>query len=158
MDAIRSYLLTVTGAALVCAVAQKIPIKGASSAVIKLLCAVFMTLTALSPLVNLELPRLEAVTGDIWSAAQDTASMGENLSRDAMAQIIKEQSEAYILDKAADLGVSLSVSVSVSTDALPVPERVWLQGSVSPYVKAELTDYMENQLGIDRKEQIWTQP
>ncbi|MFR3325850.1 MAG: hypothetical protein ACLTR8_15535 [Oscillospiraceae bacterium] len=45
--------------------------------------------------------------------------MGENLARDSMADIIKEETEAYILDKAADLHANLRVEVAVGEDNLP---------------------------------------
>ena len=51
--------------------------------------------------------------------AEDAAAMGENLARDSMADIIKEETEAYILDKAADLHANLRVEVTVGEDNLP---------------------------------------
>ena len=66
----------------------------------------------------------------------------ENLARDSMADIIKEETEAYILDKAADLHANLRVEVAVGEDNLPA--AVTISGEASPYARRQIT-------GHDRK-------
>lgn len=158
MQTIGTYLLSLTGAALIYAFATKMPIKGVNAGIIRMICGVFMALVVVSPLVSIKLDSLDALAGDMMSAGSQTAIDGENIAMQAMTEIIKEKTQAYILDKAADLGVRLHVIVSVSSDDLPVPEGVQLTGKVSPYAKSLLTEYIEQQLGIDRKEQVWIQP
>lgn len=158
MKAIGTYLMTLTGAALICAFATKMPIKGVNAGILRMICGVFIALVVISPLISIKLESLDTLTDDIWSTASQTTVHGENIAKQAMAELIKEKTQAYILDKAADLGVCLNVIVSVSSDDLPVPDGVQLAGDISPYAKSVLTEYIEQQLGIDRKEQIWIQP
>jgi hypothetical protein len=98
------------------------------------------------------------VTDLYWSEAEEITAQGENLARQAMEEIIKTQAEAYILDKAADLGVSLDVYVSLTSQDLPVPQGVILTGSVSPYQRSVLSQDIEKHLGIEGGKIQWNQP
>ena len=85
--------------------------------------------------------------------AEDAAAMGENLARDSMADIIKEETEAYILDKAADLHANLHVEVIVGEDNLPT--AVTLSGEASPYARRQIQAIIANDLGISKENQKW---
>ena len=85
--------------------------------------------------------------------AEDAAAMGENLARDSMADIIKEETEAYILDKAADLHANLHVEVTVGEDNLPV--AVTISGEASPYARRQIQAIIANDLGIAKENQKW---
>ena len=85
--------------------------------------------------------------------AKDAAAMGENLARDSMADIIKEETEAYILDKAADLHAKLHVEVTVGEDSLPT--AVTLSGEASPYARRQIQAIIANDLGIAKENQKW---
>ena len=71
------------------------------------------------------------------------------------AKIIKEQSQAYILDKAVSLGADISVAVTVSETTPPTPIEITVKGAVSPYVKTVLKDYLKEQFGIPEEAQKW---
>lgn len=114
-----------------------------------------MALTVVGPLVNVKLGDLEDLTLDFRVDAQALTAEGENSAREAMAQIISEQTAAYILDKAESLGASISVTVSLSDDPYPVPTAVQLEGSVSPYARKELNGYISENLGIEAEEIEW---
>ena len=85
--------------------------------------------------------------------AEDAAAMGENLARDSMADIIKEETEAYILDKAADLHANLRVEVAVGEDNLPA--AVTISGEASPYARRQIQAMIANDLGISKENQKW---
>ena len=70
-----------------------------------------------------------------------------------MCEVIKANTETYILDKATTMEVELNVEVTL--DGL-IPKKVILQGAVSPYTRASLSDWIAQQLGIPREAQIWT--
>lgn len=78
---------------------------------------------------------------------------GELESRNAIAASIKAQTEAYILDKAAELGASVQAEVSVNADLRP--DGAVLTGNVSPYVKSRLSALLETQLGIAKEALVW---
>ena len=158
MQILRSFLLSVTGGAIICAVALKMPIKGTSAGLLRLICGIFMLLCLLTPLTKLKLHDFTPMTDLYWSEAEQLAAQGENLAHQALSELIKSRAEAYILDKAADLGVSLDVCVSLTSQDLPVPQEILLTGAVSPYQKSLLTDYIEDNLGIEGGKIQWKQP
>ena len=53
-------------------------------------------------------------------------------------EIIKSRCETYILDKAAGLGAEITVCVTLTDAAYPVPKKVTVTGQVAPYAKARL--------------------
>ena len=155
MESIREYLITVTAAAFICGMVTKLVKGGAIAAAVKLICGVFLALAVVSPLVKIKVGKLEDYTIDIRLDGEQLASQGENSAREAMAAIISEQTAAYILDKAEELGVTLQVEVTVSTGDYPAPCGARLEGNVSPYVKAVLSECIQEDLGISTEEQLW---
>ena len=72
---------------------------------------------------------------------------------EAMASIIAEQTEAYILDKAGELGLEVTVRVETRTEGngIPVPWSAELTGSWSQ----ALASALETELGIPAERQVW---
>lgn len=156
MDGIREYLLQIISAALICGILLRIMgKKGMLTETVKLLAGVYMTITVLSPWVNIPTGSLEDITGDLSLDAEALAQEGKNSAQEAISAIIKERSETYILDKASSLGVSLTVEVRLTVDALPYPAGVTLSGPISPYAKSILADYISDNLGISMEDQKW---
>lgn len=156
MDAIREYILSVTASAVLCGIVTAlIGKKGMPGTAMKLLCGIFMALTVVGPWVDIRLDGLLELSSEAAQSADAYAASGENSAAAAMADIIKEQTTAYILDKAEALGVQLTVEVALSSDDIPVPTAVCLYGNVSPYAKKVLTERLEEDLGIPSEEQTW---
>ena len=74
----------------------------------------------------------------------------------AMTELIKEKSQAYILDKAAELDASITADVTISEEELPKPLSVVISGQVSPYNRKRLESILETDLGIAKENQVWT--
>ena len=155
MDWIKEYLVTVTASALIAGIATRLLHRGTVGTVVKLLAGVFLAFSVVSPLVGIRLDALSDFASDIQVDADAAADEGKKSAQEAMAEIISQHTGAYILDKAETLGVSLRVEVTVSQEEYPVPSAVRLEGSVSPYAKSVLTEYISETLGIDTEEQTW---
>ncbi len=156
MDSIRQYLLTITSAAILSGIITAFFSKKSSySAVIKLLTGIFMAIAVISPWINLHFSDLSEYIAGISADGRDLSSQGENIASKEYRAIIKSQSEAYILDKAAFMGVDLTVEITLCDSDPPVPQSVTIKGAVSPYAKAKLQDYISSQLGIPKENQIW---
>ncbi len=157
MEAISEYLLSVTGAAILCAVVMRLlDGKGSAATVAKMLTGMFLALTVLTPLTNLRLSDALDLLPQISADAREAVAEGEASTKNALRQGITAQVEAYILDKAERLGLSLAVEVELSKDAIPVPIRVRLRGNASPYAKQKLQAILRDDLGIEKENQIWT--
>lgn len=156
MESIREYLIGVVVAAVLCGIVTAlVGQKGAVGTVIKFLCGLLMTLAVLSPLTKISLDNLWGWTEDFSQAGKDLVSAGENMAEEAYRTGIKERTESYILEKARSMGTELTVEVNLSPTDAPIPVGVTLTGSISPYAKERLSQMLEQELGIDRKEQVW---
>ncbi len=156
MESLRQYVISVTAAALICGILTGLVKKGAAGELIRMLCGLMLAFTVLYPISGLD---LESLTLDLLPSAREgesLAAQGEKITRQSMADIIKSDTEAYILDKAAALEVNLTAEVSLSEDDVPVPVGVILSGAVSPYARSQLTNVIERDLGIPKEKQLWT--
>lgn len=156
MEAVREYILSVTAVAVICAIVQRLLSgKGMPAAMAKLLCGLLLTFAVIKPLTSFSIGDFSDWTADYETDASKAVAAGENSTRTALAQSIKSQAEAYILDKAASLNVSVTVQVTVSDDDIPVPIKVTISGEASPYAKGRLQSIIEDDLGIAKEEQQW---
>ncbi len=157
MEAIRSYVIRVVAAAIICAVLTGLlGKKGTAAAVGRLLAGVFLSITVISPLTDLRLSELTGYVGALSLDADDAVQAGSASAYDALAEGIKARSEAYILDKAAELNVAIEVEVRLTADDPPVPCAVTIKGKVSPFAKAKLSRMLSDDLGIAKEAQQWS--
>lgn len=157
MEALRTYFLSVTAAAILCAILKGLlQQSGTSAQLVKLVSGIFLALIAIQPLSRFEMQVFSDIGIDYSIQGEAFARDGENIAADGLKQLIKSNTEAYILDKARSLGATLTVEVTVTDGRIPVPETVYLMGNVSPYIKTQLTSLLIEGLGIAKEDLIWT--
>lgn len=156
MDGIAQYLLSVTGAAILCGIVGRFLGKKGASGVAKLVTGLVLTLAVVAPLKTLRADMEKDFSFDFSEQAQEAICDGRENARAALADIIKEQTGAYILQKANALGADIRVSVEVSDDDLPTPVRVSIDGTADAYTKKRLQAVIEQDLGIAKEDQRWT--
>ena len=153
MDAIRRYVITLTAAAMLCALVKAITAgRKGQEKILSLVCGIFLLATALGPL--LRLPDLSDPTAQVQAEADRMASQAEDETKRQMAAIISEEAASYILDKADALGLQLEVQVELDAELLPCGVR--LQGAASPYARSQLSGQIETELGIPKERQVWS--
>ena len=156
MGALGQYAYGIMGGGLICTVILLLIPKGFSAPIMKLLCGLFFSLSILNPLSGIDL------SFDIqqWVQpvlAEDYAREGQALYRNHLAQCIKRETEEYILDKAADLGVSVSAEVILTESEIPVPEGAILSGTMEEEAKLRLQQIIRNDLNISKENLLWTE-
>lgn len=157
MDEVRSYLLLVTSAAVLCAIVRTMfGGKSGTSAVIKMLCGLLLAFCLVSPLVNLEKIDFSVFVDEISDEAAQSTASGEIMAADAMRSIIRGRTEAYILDKATAIGLELEVEVLLNDASPPQPCAVVIRGTVPPYAKEVMSQYIADNLAIAREDQTWS--
>lgn len=150
------YIVSVSAAAIFCGILKSIlPSKGACGSILRLLTGIFLSFAVIRPLAQVNIGALPVLSHTYLSEAEAAALDGEVFSRDALADIIKSRTEAYILDKARLLQAELTVSVTLSGDMPPVPVSVRLSGNLSPYARSRLAEILQRELGIAKENQIW---
>lgn len=152
MEALRQYIISVVAAALLCSLVTELMPGGRAKQIIRMVCGLFLAYTVLQGLTGLEL------TTPDWAdtsrnEARQAAALGESLGEEALAQVIKEQTRAYILDKATALGLQLEVEVTL--DEGGIPWAVTLSGQVAPYERRQLESAIALDLGISKENQQW---
>lgn len=154
MREIGQYVVTLTCVALVCGLVPSLLRDGAAKTITRLVCGVFLTVTALGPLTDLELPNLERWSAEYESEGRAAAARGEALAQTEKSIFIKEGLEAYILDKAARLGADIQVQVTLDADGLPA--KIQISGEPSEESRRMLTQIIQTDLGIPKEKQQWT--
>lgn len=153
MENLKAYMLSVMSAVTLCALLlQFAGTKGSLSSMIHLLTALFLTFTALKPLLSIKLSELEELQWQTDLEAIHAVSEGESMAKDAVDAIIKENTEAYILEKAASLGFLPQIDVTITEHK---PTGIQITGTVSPYFKSHLSEWLSEMLDIPLEEQIW---
>lgn len=152
MQMLRQYLFSLVAAAIVCSVVSALGQLSGSKGLLRLLCGLFLTLTALQPLLHLTGVRLDGIA-DYRTQAQTYVEQGQAQSKLACHAIIKQRCEAYILEEAAALQAELEVEVALSPEGLP--QQVQLTGRCPPRAKARLSAAIQEQLGIAKENQRW---
>ena len=156
MDPVRQYLLSLMASAIICATVKSVTNeKTFSGGMIRLIAGIIMTLTVLSPVMLLDIDDLPSLTAELTADAEAAAAAGKEMADAEMKAIIIRQTQAYILDKAADYGAALDAEVIMPQDGSPQPVGVIISGSVSPYAKAQLQKIIADDIQISKENQQW---
>lgn len=156
MLTIQKYVVSVVCAAIICGIISGlIGKKGTYPAIVKLLCGLFVVITAVTPLKNISFFEPSDYFACIQNEAGNITSQAVAETSEEFFKRIKEQTQSYILDKATQLGISIEVEVEFSTEGKILPERVIISGDASPYKKNSLKRIITAQLNISEDALIW---
>ena len=156
MDGLRTWLLSLMFAAVLCAIARALmpagPVKRAGG----LICGLVMALAILAPAADFDLAGGQRWLEDYLAGVGRRENELEEQVNMGMKTIIEERYAAYIVDKAAGLGLSCAVRVTCEPDGegLWLPVRAELTGAAAPEARAELAALLEAELGLT--ELAWT--
>lgn len=150
-ELIRNWLLGVTAASMLLALAEYLVPDGVNKKIVRLAGGLVLALAALTPIIQLD----EAAIIDATKKFQiELRSGSEKLSveKDFLFEsIIEEKTEAYILDKAKELGMECQVSVFVAWDGeVPIPHSVNVRGVWTQQQKQVFSQLIEEELGISK--------
>ena len=155
IDSIRNYLITVISASAICAIISRLTEnKGSTSAVIKVLSGLFLTISVLSPVIKISFDPLADYLDSIQQSAEAVSADGIAQANEEKEVIIKGNLETYIVDKAASLGLSINASIELNSEWIPV--SVDLYGNASPYARKKLESYIADTIGIPKEAQKWS--
>ena len=155
MENVYQYLLSVLATAILVAIVNNLSDKLKSGKAIKLASALVMAIVVLSPLRNFQLTSYLSRFETMNDAANGYVNDGKTLYDNYLVAIINERCEAYILDKADELGVKLTVHIACDTSDLPVPVYAEISGEVSPYAREKIQHIISSDIGIPEEQQLW---
>ena len=150
----KAYAMTVICAAFILSILSTLAPEGPGKETRRLAGTIFLVLPVLAPLGRSRLPALDlsALTREGERAAQ----VGKAQYRAAYCAGINERLEAYILTKAASLGLEPQVHVELDPEGLP--QWVELTADAEAHLREELTGQLARELGLKREDVIWKQP
>lgn len=150
MDSFGRWLIQLTSAALIAALAEGMMPKGPVKQIGRLVCALMLLLVVLRPVI-----RLGAGGGGRMFAQirNDADRRHEELAQEngvMLKTLIERESGAYILDKAEALGILCTVQVecAATEEGVWLPDTVYITGTLDSEQRETLTDTIESELGI----------
>lgn len=157
MTAVRTYLLTVVAGALLAEFAAVFFPDGSQKKLVSFVGSLLLVLIVISPAASIKEFEMASVISKLQLNAEEYRTGIEVKNREIQKLLIEEHCEAYILDKAADMGADIRVTVYLSDlGAVPYPTGVRLLGFVAPDTKRRLTRLIEQELAIPEENQIWS--
>ena len=163
MGAVRGWLLGVTAAALVLALAEALAPEGGAKKVCRLAGGMALLLTAVGPVARLLDSGFLTQTVDGWrNRARSYEQELEEKNDLFYLSIIEEETAAYIVDKAKEIGFDCQAEVTYGydEDSVPRPWEVTARGSWTQEQREQLGRLLEEELGVPAERQHYeeTQP
>lgn len=154
IEGVRAWLMAVISAAVLCSAVEALMPSGGVKQVGKLVCGLVLLCVVLSPAVKPDLEEgrrwLEEYAGSVErgkKALEDQVNQG-------MKVIIEEEYAAYIVDKAARLGVSCTVRVTCrEEEGIFLPDRVRVSGALTREGREALSQSIRQDLGVPPERQ-----
>lgn len=155
-ELIRNWLLGITCAAMVLAIAECIAPEGNIKRVCRLAGGLVLLLAAINPVAKLDTEDLNRLS---CHYRVETEAYSEELTRQQeilYESIIAEECAAYILDKAEKLGIDCRAEITVAWQAgVPQPHTAIITGMWTAQQQEVLCGIIESELGIDRALQYY---
>lgn len=157
MESIKSYLLSIIVTAIIVSILTSVISKKASyQKLVQTIGGMIVLITIIAPLKGYRFDKYESYYNDFKISAELQTDYGKSVAEESLSEIIKEQTEAYILEKASELDATLQVSVTMSRETYPTPTHAVLKGDIAPYAKDRLSRIIAKDLGIPEDKQSWT--
>ncbi|MDE7260909.1 MAG: stage III sporulation protein AF [Oscillospiraceae bacterium] len=153
IEGVRTWLLGIVLTSLAGGLARQLAPQGKEQAMVRLVSGLLLALAILRPLAGNGWDGLEVAAGGFAVQSEEQAEVYRKKQQEAFSAIIAEKTEAYILDKASQLGLDCTVRVTVTAgeSGIPLPSAATIRGAYSP----ALAECMEEEVGIPAQKQIW---
>lgn len=158
MGAVRGWLLGVTAAALVLALAETLAPEGGAKKVCRLAGGMALLLAAAGPLAGLLDGGLPARAADGWRDRAERYELELEEKNDLFyLSIIEEETAAYVMDKAKEFGFDCQAEVTYGydEDGVPRPWEVTARGTWTREQREQLSRLLEEELGVPPRRQFY---
>lgn len=155
MAAARAWLTAVVSVTLLLSVVQTLIPKGSLREIASFVGGLLLLAVLLRPLGSVD---LSAVSLDLAPYQQTVERRQAELEQEGQKELIgliEAELGSYIWDKAADLGLTLQVQVTVEPDGSGVPATVSVE-LTGPKSEA-LSRWLETELGVPAERQVWNE-
>lgn len=152
MNAVYQYAQSFVAGILISGILLTLSEKTCFKRQMKVYCGVFLVIMFLRPFLKYEYHELPSLSD--WY--DDTSSeYGNYIFFDSLSGIIKEQTEAYILSKAREVGAEIKTEIQLDSSSPPKPCAVQISGFFDAVQETELSRILVQDLGIQKENQLW---
>ena len=158
MGLVRQWLLGVTAAALVLALADALAPEGTVKKVCRLAGGLALLLAAAGPVAGLVDGTALTQAAEAWrDRAQEAELELEERTDRLYLAVIEEETAAYVMDKARELGFECEAEVTYGydEDGVPCPWEIAARGAWTQAQRAELERLLEEELGVPTQRQYY---
>lgn len=152
--AVRTWLTAVAAVSLLLSVVQYITPKGTLRDTASFIGGLLLLLVLLQPVRKAALPDdVRMGLAEYEKQVETYRTKLEEERKKELGTLIESETEAYILDKAARMGLTVRIKVGTeeNSEGVPVPVSAELTGTPS----RELSRWIEAELGIPVERQVW---
>ena len=153
MGLLRRWLLGVILTSFAVGMAEQLVPKGRERALVRLVGGLMLTLALLRPMGDLVWEDRPISVGAWGENLQSQTAFHREQQQKELSSIIAEKLEAYIWDKAIEMGLdgNISVSIRVQPTGIPLPDTV----SIGTPFDSTLAVWLEEVVGIPAEKQLW---
>lgn len=147
---IRTWLISVTAAAIVIAAAENLMPDGAVKKIGKLTGGLLLIVAILQPIKQLDFETMSDILTEYRIESQGSSKTLEIENQSIMKMIIEEETSAYVQNKANELGIRCNAETTCKVDESGniYPVSMVIYGDLTQEQKAMLTRLIEGNLAI----------
>lgn len=147
MELLRQWLTGVTCAAMIAALADSLTPAGTGKKIGRMAGGLLLLIALVQPVLEVDFSALASASVPLELEESEL----EKTNLELMKTIIGQETGAYILDKAEELGIScqgVTVTCSVTEDGVPYPSAVEIAGALTEEEREALGRVIETDLAI----------
>ena len=159
IELIRDWLVGITCGAIIVALADGLSPNGTVRKIGRLTGSLVLVLAMIQPVLRIDSRTFAGILTEYRVEAMGTADTLEEENGRLMKDIIADETCAYILDKAEELGVVCQVRVTAWTESgdYPVPDGVEITGDLTQGEQAALPRVIAAELAIPAERQYYVE-
>ena len=153
IEAVREWLISVVCTAMLVSAAENAAPSGEMRKTVSLIGGLILLIMLVRPLNELRPGWILSESGSYTRTVEQVKKELQTEQQESLRSLIEQRVEAYISDKAAELGLECRVEVesSVGEDGLPRPFSVTVYGEPD----RELQNWIHTELDIPKERQVY---
>ena len=156
MDGIRTWLLAIIAASILCALAERVMPPGSVKRVGGLTCGLVLLWAILAPLARPDLGAGRAWLEDYLAALEQREMELSDQVDQGRKVLIEQEYAAYIVDKAAEWELNCTARVKCrAEEGLYIPDETMVAGPFSDVEQSRLTQMIREDLGVPAERQTY---
>ena len=155
MEALGQYVISLTAMVLISSILLSMIKNTAIGTIVRLICGISFITIAISPLVRFKISDFSSIFDVHINFEEAAVRQGIDMMEDDRNMLIRNELEAYILEKASAMDCYIVPEVQLNRDGLPTSVRI--TGNISEKNRREIVKWITNDLGIPEVDQIWNE-